>query len=88
MRRFSAQFIFTNSGPPVKRAVISVEDDGTIISVEENEGSLRESQSVEFHNGIIVPGFVNCHCHLELAHLKGVIPEGTGLSDFIMHVRN
>jgi aminodeoxyfutalosine deaminase len=88
MRRFSAQFIFTNTGLPLKRAVISTEDDGTILSIEENEGLLRESNSVEFHNGIMVPGFVNCHCHLELAHMKGVIPEGTGLSDFIMYVRN
>jgi len=88
MRRFSAQFIFTNSGPPLKRAVISTEDDGTIISIVENKGLLKESNSVEFYNGIIVPGFVNCHCHLELAHMKGVIPEGTGLSNFIMYVRN
>jgi aminodeoxyfutalosine deaminase len=88
MRRFSAQFIITNSGPLSKRAVICTEDDGTIKSIEDNAGSLKESQSVEFYNGIIVPGFVNCHCHLELSHMKGVIPEGTGLSDFIMQIRN
>jgi len=88
MRRFAAQFIITNSGPPSKRAVICTEDDGTIISIEENSGSLKESQSVEFYNGIIVPGFVNCHCHLELSHMKGAIPEGTGLSDFILQIRN
>ncbi len=88
MRRISAQFIFTNSGPPSKRAVICAEDDGTIISIEENAGSLNESQSVEFYNGIIVPGFVNCHCHLELSYMKDFIPEGTGLADFIMQVRN
>jgi cytosine/adenosine deaminase-related metal-dependent hydrolase len=88
MRRISAQFIITNSGPPAKRAVISAEDDGTIISIEENEGSLKENQSVEFYNGIIIPGFVNCHCHLELSHLKDAIPEGTGLGNFIMQVRS
>jgi aminodeoxyfutalosine deaminase len=87
MRRFSAQFIITNSGPPLKRAIISAADDGTIISIEENNGSLRESQSVEFYNGIIVPGFVNCHCHLELSHLRGFIEEDTGLGNFIMQVR-
>ncbi|MCX6332796.1 MAG: amidohydrolase family protein [Bacteroidia bacterium] len=87
MRRFSAQFVITNSGTPAKRAVITTEDDGTIISIEENKDSLKESQSVEFYNGIIIPGFVNCHCHLELSCLKGAIPEGTGLGNFIMQVR-
>jgi cytosine/adenosine deaminase-related metal-dependent hydrolase len=88
MRCFSAQFIITNSGPVLKKAIISAEDDGTIISIEENAGLLKESQSVEFHNGIIIPGFVNCHCHLELSHLKGTIMGGAGLPDFIMQVRN
>jgi len=87
MKRFSAQFIFTNAGPPLKRAIITAEDDGTIVKVEESKGELKERQSVEFYNGIIVPGFVNSHCHLELSHLKGAIPEGGGLADFLMNVR-
>jgi aminodeoxyfutalosine deaminase len=87
MKRFSAQFIITNTGPPLKRAVITAEDDGTIVCIENNDVALKESQSVEFFNGIIIPGFVNCHCHLELSHLKGAITGGNGLSDFIMQVR-
>jgi cytosine/adenosine deaminase-related metal-dependent hydrolase len=86
MKRFSAQLVFTNAGPPLKRAIITTGDDGTIVKVEENSGELKESQSVEFYNGIIVPGFVNSHCHLELSHLKGAVPEGTGLSNFLMKV--
>ena len=85
MKHFSSQFIFTNSGPPLKRGVITTHDDGTIISVDD---TLIESQSVEFHNGIIIPGFVNCHCHLEISHLKGAIAGGKGLSHFIMELRN
>jgi cytosine/adenosine deaminase-related metal-dependent hydrolase len=84
MKRFSAQFIFTNSGPPLKRGLITVDDDGTILNVENFDGALKENQSVEFYNGIIIPGFVNCHCHLELSHLKGVIDEGKGLGNFLM----
>ena len=34
----------------------------------------------------ISPGFVNCHCHLELSHLKNVIPPNTGLIDFLCSV--
>ncbi len=88
MRRLSAQFIFTNTGEPLKRGVITVGDDGRIQSVEDTNGLLRETSSVEFYNGIIIPGFVNCHCHLELSHLKNSIPRKSGLPEFIKMVRN
>lgn len=39
-------------------------------------------------NGILCPGFVNTHCHLELSHMKGLIPEHTGLPDFILKIVN
>ena len=83
MKYFSAQYIFTNNGPPLKRGIITTDDDGTIISVEDTGGILPERHSLEFYNGIIVPGFVNCHCHLELSWMKDRIPEQTGLGGFL-----
>ena len=88
MRRISAQYVITNDRPVLRRAVVCAEDDGTITGILENDGLLRETHSVEFYNGIIIPGFVNCHCHLELSHLKGKIPEASGLPQFIMNVRS
>lgn len=37
-------------------------------------------------DGILSPGFINCHCHIELSHLKNVIPPHTGLIDFLCTV--
>ncbi len=88
MKRFSAQYIITNSGEILKRGVISTDDNGLIISVEDTGGALQERHSTEFYDGIIIPGFVNCHCHLELSHMRGVISERTGLGSFISEVRN
>jgi cytosine/adenosine deaminase-related metal-dependent hydrolase len=88
MRRFTAQYIITNSGPPLKRAVLTTEDDGTILSIEDTEGDLKEKHSIEFYNGVIIPGFVNCHCHLELAHMKDSTSENEGLGGFIEQIRS
>ena len=88
MRSYSSQYVITNSGPPLKRPVITTEDDGTIINIKDTGGNLEETPNLEFHNGIIIPGFVNCHCHLELSHMKGSIERGLGLGCFIEHVIN
>jgi aminodeoxyfutalosine deaminase len=88
MKRFSAQYIFTNTGPALIRGILTTDDDGTIISIDDTGGNLEETRSVSFHNGIIIPGFVNCHCHLELSHMKGQIPPGSGLAQFILQIRN
>lgn len=37
-------------------------------------------------DGIITPGFINCHCHLELSHLKNIISEKIGLTQFVQQV--
>jgi len=88
MKRFSAQFIITNSQSKIKRGVITTDDDGTIISVDDKLIDVNEEHSVEYHNGIIVPGFVNCHCHIELSHMKGAIQPGGSLGSFLTKVNN
>lgn len=87
MRRFSAQYLITNCSPVLKRGVITTNDEGTIKGIEDTGGELKEEQQIEFHNGIIIPGFVNCHCHLELSHLKATMTAGKGLPDFIEQLK-
>ncbi|HWJ29602.1 MAG TPA: amidohydrolase family protein, partial [Flavisolibacter sp.] len=66
--------------------------EGHVLIVTENgvvEALIPEVEAgehVEIFEGIVSPGFINCHCHLELSHMKGLIPEKTGLVDFVFKV--
>ncbi len=80
MRRLSAQFIITGTGDVLKKGIVTVNDKGIITELIDTGGDLTETSSLEFYNGILVPGFVNAHCHLELSHLKDVFPQKTQTS--------
>ena len=85
MRRIAANYIYTCK-QILKNGVLHIDDDGVVVDVIDTGGNLKESQGIEFYNGVIIPGLVNSHCHLELSHLKGEIPSGSGLPDFLKNV--
>ncbi len=86
MRKVSADYVFPVSAPPIKDGVVTVDDNGSIIDVSPPPAPSSGGHTAERHEGIIVPGFVNTHCHLELSHLKGQISEGIGLPGFISQI--
>lgn len=88
MRRFSANLVFTNTGAPIKNGVVGVNEVGEVVEIIDHRHGVKEYRSTEFHNGIIVPGFINAHCHTELSHLKGEIEEKTGLAGFVSQIRD
>ena len=63
--------------------VLIMNDDGV---VEDLLPTTEAGEDIQAFEGIITPGFINCHCHLELSHMKGIIKEHTGLADFVYRV--
>jgi len=74
----TANKIHNGHGWLPENSVIEVSEKGAIISIQ--NGPHPESI---FYEGILTPGFVNVHCHLELSHMKDVVPEHTGLVPFL-----
>ena len=73
--RFTAQTVFTLAGEPIEGGYVDVAPDGTVLEVGRADGPVDE--------GIICPGFVNAHCHVELSYMKGLFRKGTGMAGFI-----
>jgi cytosine/adenosine deaminase-related metal-dependent hydrolase len=86
MRKISAHMILDGRGNCYAKGILTIDPEGRILAVQDTNGILKESEEVEFFSGILVPGFVNAHCHLELSHLQHIFTEGTGLVPFLKQV--
>jgi cytosine/adenosine deaminase-related metal-dependent hydrolase len=81
-RKISAEKIF-NGYKYLEGSVLIMTNEGVVTDI---VPAIQAGDEVETYEGIITPGFINCHCHLELSHMKGQIPEGTGLVDFVFKI--
>ena len=83
-RRIASHYALVN-GRLERNIIVDVDSDGTIIAVERYDNIDREAH-VEFFPGILIPGMVNAHCHLELSYLRGAIAEGGGYATFASEI--
>ena len=80
MKKYSADFVF--DGYKLHR-------NSTIIFDNDKVVELRNDELLEgavHYSGMLMPGFINTHCHLELSHLQGKVATGTGLLPFLKSV--
>jgi cytosine/adenosine deaminase-related metal-dependent hydrolase len=82
-RKLTADKIFNGQQFLPANSVLIVDQNNTIFDI---INSAEAGEDIKFYEGILSPGFINCHCHVELSHMKGMIPKETGLIEFLLGV--
>jgi aminodeoxyfutalosine deaminase len=82
-QKFTATYVFDGTALLPKDSVIITNKEGVIHDI---VSIAAAGDDVMKYDGIICPGFINTHCHLELSHLKNKIPPHTGLVDFVFSI--
>ncbi|HXT95519.1 MAG TPA: amidohydrolase family protein [Polyangia bacterium] len=80
MRIVSARSVVPVDRPPIAEGAVALDDDGTVRMVGPRAAVRAELPSApeERAEGVLVPGLVNAHCHLELSALADAVPGGGG----------
>src|SRR6266550_1499613 len=77
MLRIRAGSVHPVTAPPISDGAVLVDGGGRIAAVgpHSHVPAPREAETREFPQGVLVPGLVNCHTHLELTHLAGRVTD-------------
>lgn len=86
MRYISASTVAPVVGSLIRNGVVALDDTGTIIAIYEEGDPHLDGVEVEFYAGVLIPGFVNAHCHIELSHMLGKTKRNMGLPVFLSEV--
>ena len=82
-QKFQATQIFTGTKLLEGPLVLITKKDGTIEAI---VGVEEAGEQIQHFEGILSPGFINAHCHLELSHLKNKIGVNVGLQEFVKQI--
>ncbi len=85
-RRIASNMLL-RGGELFRNPVVEVDQGGKILAIECGVESLDREPSTEFYAGVMVAGFVNAHCHLELSYLRGAIDPYGGFLHFLQQMR-
>src|SRR5439155_22111560 len=80
-RLVSAEWVLTMDGAPIRDGAVALDATGTVTDVGGRRDLLARNPAAaeERASGVLMPGLVNAHTHLELSALAGRVPGGDGV---------
>ncbi len=71
--------------PPLENGELII-DGEKIMAINSTPSEKFSGETIDLSDSLILPGFINAHCHLSLSGLKGKIPQGLPFVDWIRRV--
>ncbi len=73
--------------PPIENGAVAIQD-GKLLAlgpaVEIDRAFPDPAERYEYPEGVMLPGLVNAHAHLELSYMKGLVPPREDFTDWIV----
>ncbi|HXK12377.1 MAG TPA: amidohydrolase family protein [Vicinamibacteria bacterium] len=86
MEILTASWVLPISRPPVSRGRVAIDGSRVVWVGRAGEAGEPDAPVRDLGEGVLVPGLVNAHCHLELSHLAGRLELGHGFVPWVEDV--
>ncbi len=77
MKILAADYVLPISAPPIENGAVAIDGDtikavGTLVDI---AAKFADAEIENFGEAAILPGFVNCHSHLEITSMRGALDD-------------
>lgn len=79
----TAAWVVPVSRPPIRDGRVVVEDDKVTWVGAPSDVGAPKGAAQDLGKGVLLPGLVNAHCHLELSHLRGRLDRTKGFAQWV-----
>jgi len=79
----AASWVVPVSRPPIRDGRVAVEDGSITWVGGPSYAGAPEGEVHDLGRGVLLPGLVNAHCHLELSHLRGRLDRSGGFARWV-----
>ncbi len=88
MKILSARYVLPISSAQIENGAIAIEKDKIVAVGKTSELTERfpETEREDFGEAVLMPGFINCHSHLEITAMRGFLDDSDG--DFYSWLMN
>jgi cytosine/adenosine deaminase-related metal-dependent hydrolase len=79
----TAGWVVPVSGAPIRQGIVAIAQDRIVWAGSAQDAEAPRERVRDLGPGVLMPGLVNAHCHLELSHLAGQLEDAKGFVPWV-----